>query len=82
MNLAGKWIELERMLLSEVTQVQAHKDPISFLMESPSSQTSDEYISWNNCRNQESGTIVRIKQQSRVSRAICDLIWKTRGRGA
>lgn len=44
MKVAGQWIEIERIWLSEVTQAQEYKDRIFFLLGDPSSQSLDVSI--------------------------------------
>lgn len=49
MNLVGKWMELERMILSEVTLTQEDKSHVFFhrRLLAPNLQL------WSSCRNQE-----------------------------
>lgn len=51
MNFVGKWVEIEKAVLNEVTQTQ--KDKCSVLLKSPSSKCPDVNTFCSNHRNQK-----------------------------
>lgn len=54
MKFLGKRLELEKIIMSELTQRQKKKVTCSLSLEAPCSKSSNEYITQNNCKHQES----------------------------
>ena len=54
MSFTGKWMELEKSILSEKTQIQEGKHPLFSPIGDSELQIFISWIFWNSCRNQES----------------------------
>lgn len=54
MNFAGKWIEIEQIMFSEESQIKKNKcHMIPLIRDSYFKIFRDEYITWNNFRDQD-----------------------------